>query len=135
MTWPYMPEFYSIPTILARSPWDTQQQHGQDWTFVKNDLRKSVFLFISHCFGHCLPPSSPKQFESACNDSGCEGCFKSTLHSEWRGNARICGFLRKYPKTFGHDCNSIAESRGSTFAHDRNDCWKPFQLLSDRSVT
>ena len=48
-------------TILPKSPWDTRKKHGQYWTFVKNALRKSGALFISHCFGHCPPPSHPKQ--------------------------------------------------------------------------
>ena len=48
-------------TTLAKSPWDTRKKQAQNWTFVKNALRKSVALFISHCFGHCPPPSHPKQ--------------------------------------------------------------------------
>ena len=50
----------SEPTILAKGPWDTRQKHAQNWTFVKNALRKSVALFIAHCFGHCSPPALPQ---------------------------------------------------------------------------
>ena len=47
----------SWPKVLG-----TPGKNAQNWTFVKNALRKSVSLFISHCFGHCPPPSSPKQY-------------------------------------------------------------------------
>ena len=40
-----------------------------------------------------------------CNDSGCEGRFKSTLR---RGGGGICGVLRKCLKTFGQDCSAHA---------------------------
>ena len=40
-------------------------------------------------------PSSPRNVERAYNDSGCDGRFKSTLHSGWRGNARICVVFAK----------------------------------------
>ena len=53
-----------------------------------------------------LPPP-PSNVESACNDSGCEGPFKSTLHWGWRvGMREFAVFLRKCPKTFGQDCRS-----------------------------
>ena len=51
-----------------------------------------------------LPLPLPSNVESTCNDSGWEGPFKSTLHWGWRGDARICGVLRKCPKIFGQDC-------------------------------
>ena len=54
----------------------------------------------SHCFGHCPPPPTPCNVESACNDSGCEGPFKSTLHWGWRGDARICGVFAKVSQDF-----------------------------------
>ena len=53
-----------------------------------------------------LPPHPPSNVESACNDSGCEGRFESTLHGvggEMRGFER---FLQKCPKSFGQDCSS-----------------------------
>ena len=75
---------------------------------MKNALGKSVALFISHLFGHCPKPPTPtpplpafpptSNVESAYNDSGCEGRFKSTLHSGWRGNARICGVCVLKPR-------------------------------------
>ena len=58
-TGPWYPQWYA--TILAKSPWGTLQKHAQNWIFAKNALRKSVALFISHCCGHCPPPSLAKQ--------------------------------------------------------------------------
>ena len=88
-------------TILAKSPWDTRKKHAQYWAFVKNASCKSVALFISHCFGDCPPPPpTPSNVESACNDSGCEGPFKSTLQWGWRGDARICGVFAKVSQDF-----------------------------------
>ena len=51
-----------------------------------------------------LPPPTPSNVESACNDSWCEGPFKSKLHCGWRGIREFAVFLRKCPKTFGQDC-------------------------------
>ena len=50
----------SLCTELQRDL-GTPGKNAQNWTFVKNTLRKSAALFISHCFGHCPPPSHPKQ--------------------------------------------------------------------------
>ena len=47
-----------------------------------------------------LPPPTPSIVESACNDSGCEEPFKSTLHWGWRGDARICGVFEKVSQDF-----------------------------------
>ena len=87
------------PTILAKSPWDTRQKHVQNWTFVKNALRKSVALFISHCFGHCPPPSSPMIL-------GVKGPSNQHCSGGGGGMREFAVFLRKCPKTFGQDCRS-----------------------------
>ena len=47
-----------------------------------------------------LPPPTPSNVESACNDSWCEEPFKSTLHWGWRGDAQICGVLAKVSQDF-----------------------------------
>ena len=52
-----------------------------------------------------LPPPTPSNVESACNDSGCEGPFKLTLLIEGGGGMREFEmFWGKCPKTFGQDC-------------------------------
>ena len=47
-----------------------------------------------------LPPHTPSNVESACNDSWCEEPFKSTLHWGWRGDVRICGVFAKVSQDF-----------------------------------
>ena len=47
-----------------------------------------------------LPPPTPSNVESAYNDSGCEGPFKTTLHWGWRGDAQISGAFPEVSQDF-----------------------------------
>ena len=61
----------------------------------------SLLLCLYHAvLVTALPPPTPSNVESACNDSGCEGPFKSTFHWGWRGDARICVVFAKVSQDF-----------------------------------
>ena len=61
----------------------------------------SLLLCLYHTFlVTALPPPTPSNVESACNDSGCEGPFKSTLHWGWRRDPQICGVFAKVSQHF-----------------------------------
>ena len=107
---PYLYLFYFGQTaVLAKRPWDTRMGVPSPLDICEKCLR--VLLCLYHAFlVTALPPPPPSNVESACNDSGCEGPLKSTLHSGWRGNAQICCVFAKvsqdfwpgsWPKVFG----------------------------------
>ena len=78
----------------------------QNWTFVKNALRTSVALFISHCFGHCLPPLPPQaMLKGPAMILGVKGPSNQHYIGGGGGMREFAVFLRKCPKTFGQDCS------------------------------
>ena len=58
----------------------------------------SVYITLFWSLLSPLPPQA--MWKAPCNDSGCEGPFKSTLHCGWRGDARICGVFAKVSQDF-----------------------------------
>ena len=86
----------SWPKVLG-TPGKTTRKIGH--------LRKMPCVSLLLCLYHtvlvtALPPPTPSNVESACNDSWCEGPVKSTLHWGWRGDARICGVFAKVSQDF-----------------------------------
>ena len=85
---------------LAKSPWDTRKNMRKIGHLWKMPCVSLLLCLYHTVLVTALPPPTPSNIESACNDSGCEEPFKSTLHWGWRGDARICGVFAKVSQDF-----------------------------------
>ena len=75
---------------------------------MKNALRKSVALFISHCFGHCPPPLPPQaMLKAPAMILGVKSPSNQHCIGGGGGMREFAVFLRKCPKTFGQDCRCM----------------------------
>ena len=89
-------------TILTKSPWDTQQKHAQNWTFVKTPC-VSMLPCLYNTVLVTASPSSPKMKVPAMI-LGVKGASNQHCIEGGVGMREIQGFLRKHPKSFGQDC-------------------------------
>ena len=86
---------------------------SQNWIIVKNALRKSAALFISHCFGNCRLPSSPQaMLKVPAMILGVQGPPNQHCIAGGGGMCEFATFLQKCPKTFGKDCSKPNKNYG-----------------------
>ena len=92
------------PTILARSPWDTQEKHAHNWTFVKTP-RVSLLLCLYHTVLVTALPLLPQaMLKAPAMILGVKGPSNQHCIGGGGGMREFGVFLRKCPKTFGQDC-------------------------------
>lgn len=97
-----------ICTILAKSPWDTQQKHTQNCKFVKTPCM-SLLLYL-HDSALVTAFLQSRQSKRAYNNSGCEGCLKFNIAKGGGGYADLQGFCESVPQLLAMNVDELEPS-------------------------